>query len=83
MSPWGAGGGHLGECNTATLRVLRGHIKPRMVQSPTFVPELEETPMYWESFRKNDIFSFELELNSVVANPKGGNRAFSIRIRAR
>ena len=38
----------MGECNTATLRVLCGHIKPRMVQSPTFVPELEETPMYWE-----------------------------------
>ena len=29
------------------------------------------------------MFSIELELISGVANPKGGNRALSIRIRAR
>ena len=35
------------------------------------------------SFRKNVMFSFELELISIVSNPKGGNRVLSIRIGAK
>ena len=35
-----------------------------------------------KSFRKNDMFSFELELISAASSPKRGNRALSIRIRA-
>ena len=47
------------------------------------IPFFTFRPFSSISFTKNAMFSIELEVISVVANPEGGNQALSIRIRGR
>ena len=47
------------------------------------IPSFSFRPVSSINFTKDPMFSIELEVISVVANPKGGNQALSIRIRGR
>ena len=72
------------------VHLVTNHVRGHFVPPPPFSPGAPRTRErslsesgHGESLCKKDMSSCELELISSIANPKGGNRALSIRIRAR